>query len=135
VNNHASNVATLTVGTDNTSTSYSGLLRDGATAALSFVKTGSGSLTLSGANTYTGNTIINNGRLVLANTTGSGVGTGSVRVDAGATLQIGNANAAGNVSGSISNNSQVVFKRSDTYVLSTTITGIGSFTQAGPGTL
>jgi fibronectin-binding autotransporter adhesin len=61
-------IATLTVGGNNFSTTYSGLLRDASTAGgqlLALTKTGSGTLTLSGSNTYTGETTINGGSIQL----------------------------------------------------------------------
>ena len=79
--------ATLTEGGDNTSTLFSGIIQDGnSTTALT--KTGSGTLTLSGANTYSGATTIDGGTLVVngsiasssLTTVNSGVlfGTGTV---------------------------------------------------------
>jgi len=56
---------TLTVN-GSTTTAYAGLL----SGALNLTKDGSSSLTLSGANTYTGNTTVTAGTLVLAATTG-----------------------------------------------------------------
>jgi len=47
---------------------------------------GGGALVLSGANTYTGPTLINAGTLLVANTTGSGTGTSAVTVAAGTTF-------------------------------------------------
>ena len=47
-------------------------------------KAGAGTLTLSAANTYTGNTTVSAGTLLLTNTTGSGTGYGSVTVASGA---------------------------------------------------
>src|SRR5262249_8857054 len=44
---------------------------------------GTGNLTLSGANTYTGGTILSAGALTISNTTGSGSVTGIVAVQAG----------------------------------------------------
>jgi autotransporter-associated beta strand protein len=65
---------------------------------------GSGPLTMSGpgilvlpnANTYTGGTTINGGRLIVTNTTGSGTGTGAVTVNSGGTLS-GTGTIAGNI--------------------------------------
>ncbi|MBA3662230.1 MAG: autotransporter-associated beta strand repeat-containing protein, partial [Gammaproteobacteria bacterium] len=80
----------LTVGGNNTSTIFSGLIGTGGTR-LALTKTGSGSLTLSGANTYTGATIVSAGTLVAAHATALGtVGTGTT-ISSGATLDISNA--------------------------------------------
>ena len=67
--------AILTAGGDNTSTTFSGLIEDGSgTTALT--KAGTGALTLSGDNTYSGGTIINTGTLQVSN--GNALGTGPV---------------------------------------------------------
>jgi len=54
----------------------------GGTGA-SLTKVGTGKLVLSGANTYTGGTTANDGKLVINNDTGSGTGSGPVQVNAG----------------------------------------------------
>jgi len=61
-------------------------------------KTGNGTLSLGGANTYGGGTQVSAGTLDVSNTTGSGTGTGRLNVDAAATLTGGGiiAPAAGN---------------------------------------
>jgi len=82
---------TLTIGSDNTSTTYSGVLTNGS--GLSLTKTGTGTLTLSGANTYTGATAINAGILKLGAAginPNSPLGTiaGATTVAAGAALDL-----------------------------------------------
>lgn len=67
-NNSGSGTSTLTVGSGDTTSSYAGVIKDyditsGGIVALT--KTGSGTLTLSGQNTYTGLTTVANGILKL----------------------------------------------------------------------
>lgn len=69
----------LTVGSNNLSTTFSGVIQDGG----SFTKIGTGTLTLDNANTYTGGTTIEGGKLVVNNISGSGTGTFNVEVNAG----------------------------------------------------
>ncbi|WFB35959.1 autotransporter-associated beta strand repeat-containing protein [Kiritimatiellota bacterium B12222] len=52
----------------------------------SLTKTGTGTLKLTAENTYAGGTTVSAGTLLISNTSGSGLGTGSVSVDSGATL-------------------------------------------------
>jgi autotransporter-associated beta strand protein len=59
----------------------SAIISDGALS-----KEGAGTLILSGSNTYTGGTEVNNGMLVVNNNPGSGTGTGVVGIRAGAAL-------------------------------------------------
>ena len=63
--NSGSTNATLTVGQDNTSTLFSGVLADGPEATLALTKVGTGTLILTGINTYTGQTTIDAGALVV----------------------------------------------------------------------
>ena len=71
----AAGVRTLTIGTDNTSpAAYSGEISDGTATIVKVTKVGTGTLTLSGNNSYTGETAINAGTLKLG-ATGSGTDT------------------------------------------------------------
>jgi autotransporter-associated beta strand protein len=82
----------LTVGSNNTSKTFSGVIQDGGIGGGtggSLTKTGTGAFTLTGANIYTGGTTVNAGSLFVntpKNFTDSGTGTGAVMVNAGATL-------------------------------------------------
>jgi autotransporter-associated beta strand protein len=60
----AAGTTTLTVN-QATNTTYSGVITNGATRVLALVKSGSGLLTLSATNTYTGATAISNGTLAV----------------------------------------------------------------------
>jgi autotransporter-associated beta strand protein len=64
---------------------FSGIIQDGS-GANAVSKVGGGTAVLSGANTYAGGTTVNQGELKINNTAGSGTGSGSVLVNAGATL-------------------------------------------------
>lgn len=75
-NGAATGNVVLTVG-DSSNTLFAGIIRNGAAATLGLTKTGTGALTLSGANTYTGNTIVSAGTL---NVTGSIIGNAASSV-------------------------------------------------------
>jgi autotransporter-associated beta strand protein len=76
----------LSVGSTNRSTTFSGTLKDGGVqggTGGSLRKRGSGKLSLTGANTYTGETTVEGGTLFVQNLSGSGTGTGAVQVNRG----------------------------------------------------
>ncbi len=108
----------LTVGSNNQSTDFSGTITDNGNLTpsftLSLVKTGTGTLTLSGANTYGGTTTISAGTLQLGDGTGMGLLLGSTAI-------IDNGNFAfDQPAASITAFSQP-------------ISGTGTVTQNGPG--
>ncbi len=87
----------LTVGTNNLSTIFSGLIQDGGInggTGGSLTKTGNRKLSLTNANTYTGGTTITRGTLLVKNATGSATGTGAVQVNAGTLGGTGKINGA-----------------------------------------
>jgi len=87
----------LTVGANNLSTTFSGLIQDGGVSGGtggSLTKMGNGKLTLSNANTYSGGTTVTKGTLLVRNKTGSATGTGAVQVNAGTLGGTGKINGA-----------------------------------------
>ena len=77
------------------------------------IKSGGSTLTFTGANTYTGVTLINSP----------------------STLSIGNGGATGSIVSDITNGSAVIFNRTGAYAYPGSISGVGSVTVSGSGTL
>lgn len=69
------------IGNRNTQSIYKGTITAG-----SIIKVGTGDLTLTGNNTYTGGTTVKAGRLLAENTAGSATGSGPVVVESGASI-------------------------------------------------
>jgi len=90
VTSNAGTTMTLTAGGDNTSTSFSGVIQNGSSTGVSLYKTGTGSLSLSGNNTYSGTTWLLGGTLNMNST--SAIGTSAMTIFNGTTI--------GNTSGS-----------------------------------
>ncbi len=121
--------ATLTTGTDNTSTTFSGTM----SGIGGLTKVGAGTLTLSGANIYFGGTTINAGTLAVSADNNLGNGSGTLALGGG-TLQYLSGftsnravtlNAGGGIFDTNGNNS----------TLGGTLSGIGGLTKIGAGTL
>jgi autotransporter-associated beta strand protein len=123
----------LTVGTNNRSTNVSGIIEDGGDGGgigASLVKVGTGKLTLSGFNSYTGATIVNAGTLVVA----SSINSFNITVNNGGTLQIGNGGTTGSIFFPIVDRGILAFNRSDAFFASE-ISGTGAVQQNGTGTI
>ena len=105
----------LAVGTNNIAGLISGSIVDGGDSGGtggSLVKTGTGTLILSGNSTYTGGTTISGG-----------------------TLQIGNTGTTGSLTGNIVNNSALVFNRTNQTIVNNVISGTGTLQQNGTSLL
>jgi autotransporter-associated beta strand protein len=77
--------ATLTVGGNNASSTFNGLIQN-SSGSLTLVKIGSGTLTLAGANRYSGGTLINGGIVRASHATA--LGSGAVTINGGTRLVV-----------------------------------------------
>jgi autotransporter-associated beta strand protein len=176
--------ATLTVGNDGTTTTYSGSIFSNPGA---LTKTGAGTLILTNDQFYTGTTTINNGTLQLGNgttdgfidsssgVTGLSTGTlalnltanwgiavpiggavnvlqagpngianfltgnntysGTTTINAGTTIVVGSGTNGSLGTGNTINNGSLQFQRTNTLVVSSSISGPGTLTVASGGTI
>ena len=120
--------ATLTV-QNALDTTYAGVI-SGTTGGL--VKTGAGTLTLSGANTYSGGTAINAGTLAVSSD--NNLGTGSLAVNGGTLENTASFASAKSVSLGASGGTFLT-DTGTTLGLSGVISGTGGLTKTGAGTL
>ncbi len=116
----------MAVGGNNLTTTFSGVLQDGGTnggTSGSLTKVGTGTLTLTGVNTYTGSTIVNVGTLLVngstaasstvVNTGGTLGGTGTV----GSTTVTGGTLAPGASIGTLAVQGNLAFTTAATYLV------------------
>jgi autotransporter-associated beta strand protein len=85
VTNSVATASVLTLGQANSSTTFSGSIMDGTLggAKIALTKTGTGTLTLSGPNTYSGGTIISNGAVSVSADNNLGNSSGLVSIVGG----------------------------------------------------
>ena len=93
VTSSSTGIVTLTVGGDNTSTTYSGVIQNGS-GSVGLTKAGTGTLTLSGNNTYSQYTSILAGTLIAENNNALGTSGLGTSIAAGATLDLKNVSIA-----------------------------------------
>ena len=92
--NGASTNPTWRIGAKNSTNTFAGFIGDSGVTSL--IKVGTGTLILTGTNSYSGGTMVNGGMLLVNNLTGSGTGSGQVTVNTGGLLG-GNGIVAGAV--------------------------------------
>ncbi|GGA40603.1 autotransporter-associated beta strand repeat-containing protein [Dyella nitratireducens] len=99
-------------GSGNTNSSVNAIYASVISGNGVLIKTGNGTLTLIGSNSYTGGTTI-----------------------AAGTLQVGSGDTSGAITGNVLDNGALVFDRSDNLSFAGSISGSGSLTKLGAGTL
>jgi outer membrane autotransporter protein len=128
----------LTVGSNNLSANVSGTINDGGSfggTGASLVKVGTGTLTLSGANTYTGGTTINAGALSISADNNLGDTAGPLALNGG-TLQITAAGVMLSPTRAVSLGAGGgTFDVTQSASISSGISGAGGLTKTGAGTL
>lgn len=85
---YSSGALNLTFGADNGTGSFTGTLEDHSFLSGNYIKTGTGTQTISGNNTFTGTMTISNGILKLSHTSALGTIAGGTTVSSGGTLDL-----------------------------------------------
>ena len=124
-NTTASTTSVLTVGGDDADCDFNGTIQNSA-GTLCLAKTGAGTLSLSGTNTYTGSTAVGAGVLEVADT---GSLTSDTTVSGGEFRFVGNAELAGDLT--VGASGRVVFDGGGTIIGNAMITGDAVFASTG----
>jgi autotransporter-associated beta strand protein len=130
----AATVSPSAVTFNNSSKSYTLAGSKGITGSASLTKNGSGLLTLTNSNSYTGGTNLNGG-ILQANSLAALSGSGSL-IFGGGTLRFGTAFDLTNRTGAIASGVQAIFDTNNLAVtLSGSLRGAGGLTKQGAGSL
>jgi autotransporter-associated beta strand protein len=126
----------LTVGGNNLSTTVTGVIADGGASGgtgASLVKTGTGTLTLSGNNTYSGGTSINGGTVAISADGNLGAASGNLRFGGGTLRFL--AGVTTNRAVTLNAGGGIVDTNGNNATFASTVSGAGSLTKTGAGTL
>ncbi|WP_445221575.1 autotransporter-associated beta strand repeat-containing protein [Bradyrhizobium sp. Pa8] len=130
----------LTVGSNNLSTTVTGVIADGGSAGGtggSLVKVGTGVLALAGTNTYAGGTTINGGTLSVSGDANLGDAAGALTFNGG-TLQITGTSfhsTARTINWGAGGDGFDIADSANTFTVSQSLGGAGGLTKLGAGTL
>lgn len=154
VTSNLAGAVTLTTGSNNTSTVYSGVISNGS-GTVALTKVGTGALTLNGNNTYSGTTTLSAGTININSATALGSGTftisgGTINNTSGAAITLSNnnpmnwngnftftgSNALNLGTGAVTlNANRTVTANASTLTVGGVISGAFRLTKAGNGTL
>jgi autotransporter-associated beta strand protein len=126
----------LTVGGNNLSTAVTGVIADGGAnggTGASLVKTGTGTLTLSGNNTYSGGTSINGGTVAISADSNLGAAGGNLAFNGGMLRFL--ADVTTNRAVTLNAGGGIVDTNGNNATLASTVSGAGGLTKTGTGTL
>lgn len=125
--------ASLTFKNANTNYVFSGTGRISGAIPLKVLGAGTVTLTESGNDNFSGGILVSNGTLILDN---SNSVTGGATITNNGVVQVGNSDALGNLpAGGVTNNSELVFDRSDSNAVANVISGSGTVAAYGSGTV
>jgi fibronectin-binding autotransporter adhesin len=111
INSATATPVSLTLGGDNSNTTFAGVIGQAGSNNLALTKTGTGTLILTGVNLYSGGTTISSG-----------------------TLQLGDGGTTGSITGNVTDSATFAIDRSNTYTFAGIISGTGAFEKLGKGT-
>ena len=152
VQNGSNIAASLTLGAGNTTSTFSGSLKDNGISVtntlasptsvpgtVSLTKIGTGTLTLTAANTHTGLTTISQGILQITNASALGTTAGATTIATGATLDLFGQTIAENISSidgvGVGGNGAMINSNTNTASVITGTIAAGTFTVGGSGNI